>query len=97
MTFKEFLAISRARRNNVNSIETEIINMMLREGFTKEQVYTMRMKKLFPLWLDTVSNEFTNIFSKMAKRLEQNPNLSLRVEPFIKEILNDVNKRANEL
>lgn len=100
MTFQEFLQKAKEKGTDfgvISDIESFIISNMQQEGFTKEQVYSMPMSRLWGLWIDAVSNNFEKMFSQIGVALEENPNLARNFEPLFKNITNNLEKWADEL
>ena len=96
MTFKEYLDNAKARGLDVTTIETTITNNMEKEGFTKEQINSMSMEKVWSLWLDVVSNDFNLIFSDIYQKLEQNPQGVANIEK-VKDITKTLEKEVEKL
>ena len=100
MTFQEYLRKAKEKGIDfkaISNIESFIITSMQQEGFTKEQVYSMPMNRLWNLWLDAVSNNLEKDFSRIGNVLEKNPNLAISFEPMFRNMTNNLEKWAAEL
>jgi hypothetical protein len=97
MTFREIMQSAKDKGCNISDIETTIVDMMLKEGFTKEQIYSMSANRVYSLWLSSYFNEFEKIFSQIGKKLEENPQSAINAEPILKKMIDNIEKGLNEL
>jgi hypothetical protein len=100
MTFQEFLQKAREKGTDfraIADIESFILGNMQQEGFTREQVNSMNMNRLWSLWIAAVSNVFEKDISRIGNALEKNPNLANRFEPILRNLNNNLEKLADEL
>ena len=59
---------------------------------TKNQIYSMPMKRLSHLFVDSTSNTVTTIVSDMALLIEKNPAMIQKASPIIEELTRKLEK-----
>ncbi len=97
-SFQDFLKKIKDRdKQKANNIETFILQKMKEEGFTKNQIYSMPMKRLWHLFVDSTSNTVTTIVSDMALLIEKNPAMIQKASPIIEELTRKLEKMCEEM
>jgi len=97
-SFQDFLKkIKDSDKQKANNIETFILQKMKEEGFTKNQIYSMPMKRLWHLFVDSTSNTVTTIVSDMALLIEKNPAMIQKASPIIEELTRKLEKMCGEM
>jgi hypothetical protein len=96
MTFREFLEASRAAKNLlIDNVETDMLTKMRQEGFTDDDIYNMRMPKLWNLYLEVIGNYLEKAFSELVPLIEENPNLAKH--PTLKNLQNQLTQSIEKL
>lgn len=93
MTFKEF--IDKAGEKGEHEIKPEVLPILKKEGFSEEQIYNMKMGKVWKLYLAAVSDDLTKRFDLTIKRLVQNP--AAVHSPMFKAAMKMMEKVTKEL
>jgi hypothetical protein len=97
-SFKSFLQKAmESDQYQASNIESFIIQKMKEEGFTEDQIYSMPMKRLWPLIMDSTSNTVTNIISDMALLIEKNPSMIQKASPILEELTRNLEKMCDEM
>lgn len=96
MTFKEFLQeseINKSSLTNVNEIESDILKIFRKDGFTEAQIYSMPMEKLWPVFKKISTEKLFSLISKMEETLAKNPDML----PIIRSITKNLEKMLDDL
>ena len=97
-SFQDFLQKAKEKdQNQANNIELFIIQKMKEEGFTEKQVYSMPMKQLWSLFMDSTSNTATKIVTDMALLIEKNPHIIEKASPILDELTKNLEKMCDEM
>jgi hypothetical protein len=97
-SFKSFLQKAmKSDQYQANNIELFIIQKMKEEGFTEDHIYSMPMKQLWSLFMDSTSNTATKIVSDMALLIEKNPHIIEKASPILDELTKNLEKMCDEM
>jgi hypothetical protein len=97
-SFEDFLKKAKEKdQYQANNIECFIIQKMKEEGFTEKQVYSMPMKRLWSLFMDSTSNNVTKMVSDMALLIEKNPGMAQKASPILEELTRNLEEMCDEM
>ena len=98
MTFKEFSEEAK-RRGAPEVIEGDfgILDVLRGEGFSDEQIYEMKMEKVWKLYLDSMTIFYDQFFSAIGLALDKQPYAVLTIQPYLKELMEQLQKQIKEL
>ena len=99
MTVREFLeeAKKKGMYEMVNDPNFGLLQVLLREGFTKEQANEMKMEKAWKLYFDSLTALMGQMFTQMYKGLERFPERAPIIEPHLKKMTKQFQKWIKEL
>ena len=97
MTVKEFL--EEAKKKGATEVITDpnygLLQVLLNEGFSENEANQMKMKKAWDLYLDSIINSSSQMFTQVFRGLEESPEKASLLKPYfekMKKQLDDMNK-----
>lgn len=98
MTFKEFSEeVKKRGANRVIDDPSGITNILLREGFSNEQLNEMKMDKIWKLYIDSVDVLFDQTFNALGVALAKDPQAVLALQPYLENLKEEFEKLLEEL
>jgi membrane carboxypeptidase/penicillin-binding protein PbpC len=99
-TFREFLEKAKKESHDLPVIEStkrEILQTMRKEGFTDEQIYEMKMERLWKLWIDSYSLLADQYLTQINAILEKDPTKAHIVAPYLQNLQKYLEESIREL
>ena len=98
MTVREFLEAVKKKGDieTINDPNFGLLQVLLREAFTKEQANEMKMEKAWKFYMDSLINS-TRMFESLGKGLEKWPERGYIVEPYLKKLTKNLQESTEEL
>jgi len=99
MTVREFLeeAEKKGMYEIVNDPNFGLLQVLLSEGFTKEQANEMKMEKAWKLYFDSLTALISKMLTQTYKGLERFPERASIIEPHLKKMTKQLQKWVKEL
>jgi len=99
MTFKEFWEETK-KKGASNVIEDQnfgVLAVLRKEGFSDEQINEMKMKKVYKLYLDSISVFFEQTITSLSRGLDKHAERASIVQPHLKRLVEMLEKWTQEL
>jgi hypothetical protein len=99
MTVRELLeeAKNKDMYEMINDPNFGLLQVLHKEGFSKEQVNEMKMEKAWKLYFDSIAVFMERMITQVYKGLERSPEKAVIIEPHLKKMIAQFEKWVKEL
>ncbi len=88
MTVKVFLEEAKKKAANevVNDPNFGLLQVLLNEGFSEKEANQLKMEKAWNLYLDSIINSSSQMFTQVYRGLEESPEKASVLEPYFEKM-----------
>ena len=99
MTVKEFL--EEAKKKGTDEVITDpnygLLQVLLNEGFSENEANQLKMKKAWDLYLDSIINSSSQMFTQLFRGLEESPEKASVLEPYFEKMREQLEDMIKDL
>ena len=99
MTVKEFL--EEAKMKGANEVLYDpnfgLLQVLIKEGFSEKEANQLKMKKAWDLYLDSIINSSSQMFTQIYRGLEKSPEKASVVEPYFEKMRKQLEDMIKDL
>ena len=99
MTVKKFL--EEAKKKGANEVITDpnygLLQVLVNEGFSENEANQLKMKKAWDLYLDSIINSSSQMFTQVYRGLEESPEKASVLEPYFEKMRKQLEDMIKDL
>ena len=99
MTVKVFLEEAKKKAANevVNDPNFGLLQVLLNEGFSEKEANQLKMEKAWNLYLDSIINSSSQMFTQVYRGLEESPEKASVLEPYFEKMRKQLDDMIKDL